>query len=305
MKIDHKLRYDVAETYFIIKMAQEREFLKESVSDLQNVIHSLESDNSPLNSTLQLDRWFNKKTNNLIEISVQCLKMLQSGTSRAPGAVDSSSKRQTSQLYPLFCSDWLSQPLKIRVQRIMQRNRHLVFREEIIIDPCKQLIMSSISSCWQMLWNNYRNGIPTLDENNIGERKSVDQVNLRPVDIHLLVQKMTVGCFGFARRRFIMVTIMDITLTGHFLLIHELLIKPSTLFASKDVILRRLIWGFFIRLLVATGISDYNTIHCYTRITVYEHIASGCSDQGGLKLVTTRIYQELHTTTAKRLEKLA
>lgn len=69
VEIDHiKLRYDVvadtlvmengvketSEAYFIIKMAQEKEFLKESIRDLQNVIHSLESDNSALNSTLQL-----------------------------------------------------------------------------------------------------------------------------------------------------------------------------------------------------------------------------------------------------------
>ncbi|KAK4010837.1 hypothetical protein OUZ56_019966 [Daphnia magna] len=126
MKIDHKLRYDVAETYFIIKMAQEREFLKES------------------HPTTSIHR------KPIISSGLYCwCTYRQSGTSRTPGAVDSSSKRQISQLYPLFCSDWLSQPLKIRVQRIMQRNRHLVFREEIIIDPCKQLIMSSISSCWQ------------------------------------------------------------------------------------------------------------------------------------------------------------
>jgi hypothetical protein len=35
-------------------MAQEKEFLKESISDLQNIVYSLESDNSALNSTLQL-----------------------------------------------------------------------------------------------------------------------------------------------------------------------------------------------------------------------------------------------------------
>ena len=35
-------------------MAQEKEFLKESISELQNTIYNLESDNSALNSTLQL-----------------------------------------------------------------------------------------------------------------------------------------------------------------------------------------------------------------------------------------------------------
>jgi hypothetical protein len=35
-------------------MAQEKEFLKESISDLQNIVYGLESDNSALNSTLQL-----------------------------------------------------------------------------------------------------------------------------------------------------------------------------------------------------------------------------------------------------------
>ncbi|EFX81493.1 hypothetical protein DAPPUDRAFT_102466 [Daphnia pulex] len=68
-EIDHiKLRYDIvadtlvmengqqetSEAYFIIKMAQEKEFLKESISDLQNIVYGLESDNSALNSTLQL-----------------------------------------------------------------------------------------------------------------------------------------------------------------------------------------------------------------------------------------------------------
>ncbi len=35
-------------------MAQEKEFLKESIGDLQNIVYGLESDNSALNSTLQL-----------------------------------------------------------------------------------------------------------------------------------------------------------------------------------------------------------------------------------------------------------
>jgi len=35
-------------------MAQEKEFLKESISDLQNIVYGLESDNAALNSTLQL-----------------------------------------------------------------------------------------------------------------------------------------------------------------------------------------------------------------------------------------------------------
>lgn len=35
-------------------MAQEKELLKELISDLQNIVYNLENDNSALSSTLQL-----------------------------------------------------------------------------------------------------------------------------------------------------------------------------------------------------------------------------------------------------------